>query len=184
MPCSHVRLIKSGFKVMWGQVWWPILRIGVLHLTHQEHTHTHTHTVNTHPEQWAGICAEPKQLWVRCLAQGHLSHGIEGGEGAVHSLPPTYNSCQTGDSNPQPSGYKSDSLSIRPRLPQRQNKFIEGVLLVCQETRCRSVASFMQEQERLTVNTLELLHLPDLQMSWEVGNTQWSSIYISDRGHR
>ncbi len=140
MPCSHVRHIKSGFKVMWGQVWWPILRICVLHLTHT-HTHTHTHTVNTHPEQWAGMCAEPKQLWVQCLAQGHLSHGIEGEEGAVHSLPPTYNSCQTRDSNPQPSGYKSDSLSIRPRLPQRQNKFIEGVLLVCQETRCRSVAA-------------------------------------------
>ncbi len=32
--------------------------------------------------------------------------------------PPTYNPCRTWDSNPQPSGYKSDSLSIRPRLPQ------------------------------------------------------------------
>ncbi len=25
---------------------------------------------------------------VRCPAQGHLSRGIEGGESAVHSLPP------------------------------------------------------------------------------------------------
>ncbi len=31
--------------------------------------------------------------------------------------PPTNNPCQTWDSNPQPSAYKSDSLSIRPRLP-------------------------------------------------------------------
>ncbi len=32
--------------------------------------------------------------------------------------PPTNNPCRTWDSNPQPSAYKSDSLSIRPRLPQ------------------------------------------------------------------
>ncbi len=32
--------------------------------------------------------------------------------------PPTDNSCRTWDSNPRPLGYKSDSLSIRPRLPQ------------------------------------------------------------------
>ncbi len=50
----------------------------------------HTHTVNTHPEQWAAIyaAAPGEQLGVRCLAQGHLSRGIEGEEIAVHSLPP------------------------------------------------------------------------------------------------
>ncbi len=56
------------------------------------HTHSseHTHTVNTQPEQWAAIyaVAPGEQLGVRCLAQGHLSRGIEGGESAVHSLPP------------------------------------------------------------------------------------------------
>ncbi len=31
--------------------------------------------------------------------------------------PPTYNPCRTWDSNPRPSGYKSNSLSIRPQLP-------------------------------------------------------------------
>ncbi len=31
--------------------------------------------------------------------------------------PPTYNSCRTWDSNSQPLDYKSDSLTIRPRLP-------------------------------------------------------------------
>ncbi len=48
-----------------------------------------THTVNTHPEQWAAIyaVAPGEQLGVRCLAQGYLSHGIEGGKSAVHSLP-------------------------------------------------------------------------------------------------
>ncbi len=32
--------------------------------------------------------------------------------------PPTYNPCRTWDSNSQPLGYESDSLTIRPRLPQ------------------------------------------------------------------
>jgi len=38
------------------------------------------HTVNTHLEQWAAIYAAVpgEQLGVRCLAQGHLSHGIAG----------------------------------------------------------------------------------------------------------
>ncbi len=37
--------------------------------------------MNTHLEQWAANVAAPgEQLGVRCLAQGHLSHGIEGGE--------------------------------------------------------------------------------------------------------
>ncbi len=46
--------------------------------------------VNTHPEQWAAIYAvvPGEQLGVQCLAQGHLSRGIEGGESAGHSLPP------------------------------------------------------------------------------------------------
>ncbi len=61
------------------------------------------HTVNTHPEQWAAIyaAAPGEQLGVQCLAQGHLSRGIEGGESTV-----------------QPLDYESDSLTIRPRLPQ------------------------------------------------------------------
>ncbi len=75
---------------------------------------------HTHPEQWAAIyTAVPgEQLGVRCLAQGHLSRGIEGGERALYIHSPTYNSCRTWDSNPQPLDYKSDSLTIRPRLPQ------------------------------------------------------------------
>ncbi len=80
---------------MYCQVWWPILEIGPLHLTHPTHPHTqqwvvNTHTVNTHPEQWAAIAPAPgEQLGVQCLAQGHLSHGIEGGESAVHSQSPS-----------------------------------------------------------------------------------------------
>ncbi len=78
------------------------------------HSSEHTHTVNTHPEQWAAIyaAASGEQLGVRCLAQGHLSRGIEGGESAVHSLPPP-----TIPAGLQPLDYESDYLTIRPRLP-------------------------------------------------------------------
>ncbi len=34
---------------------------------------------------------------------------------------PTFNPCRTWDSNPQPLDYKSDSLTIRPRLPLNHN---------------------------------------------------------------
>ncbi len=79
-----------------------------------------THTVvNTHPEQWASIyaAAPGEQLGVRCLAQwSHLSRGIKGGENARYSLPhrkflPDLRF------EPTTSSYKSDALSIRPRLP-------------------------------------------------------------------
>ncbi len=61
--------------------------------------------MHTHLEQWAADNAAPgKQLGVRSLAQGsHLSHG--------QFLPePRF--------EPTTSGYKSNALSIRPRLPQ------------------------------------------------------------------
>ncbi len=73
--------------VTYGQVWWPILGICALQLTHPKCTYT---AVNTHPEQWAAIyaAAPGEQLVVRCLAQGYLSRGIEGGESTGYSLPP------------------------------------------------------------------------------------------------
>ncbi len=60
--------------------------------------------VQTHLEQWAANAAAPReQLGVRCLAQGsYLSRG--------QFLPePRF--------EPTTLGYKSDALSIRPRLP-------------------------------------------------------------------
>ncbi len=63
-------------------------------LIHPKCTHTavNTHTVNTHLEQWAAIYATVpgEQLGVRCLAQGHLSRGFEGGrERCTFTPPPT-----------------------------------------------------------------------------------------------
>ncbi len=78
---------------------------------------THTHTVNTHSgSQWGAVGGS-----VPCSRVSPQSWywRWRGGESAGYSLPPpaTDNCWRTWDSNPQPSGYKSDSLSIRPRLP-------------------------------------------------------------------
>ncbi len=83
--------------------------------THPKCTQT---AVNTHTEQWAAIyaAAPGEQLGVLCLAQGHLSRGIEGGKNAVHSPPPHLQYLPARESNSQPFDYESDSLPIRPRL--------------------------------------------------------------------
>ncbi len=113
---------KTESDETYYQVWWHILRIRALHLTHPKCTHTdsceHTHTVNTHPEQWAAIyaAAPGEQLGVRCLAQGHLSRGIEGGESAVHSTP-HLQFLPAQDSNSQPLDYESSSLTIGHNFP-------------------------------------------------------------------
>ncbi len=53
-------------------------------LTHPKCIHT---AVNTPGAVGSHIAAAPGEQ-VRCLAQGHPSRGIEGGESGVYSLPP------------------------------------------------------------------------------------------------
>ncbi len=54
--CIYILLLNGPSiyddDVTYGQVWWPILGISVLHLTYPKCTHT---AVNTHPEQLAAI---------------------------------------------------------------------------------------------------------------------------------
>ncbi len=107
---------------MYCQVWWPILEIGPLHLTHPSaHTQqwvVNTHTVNTHPEQWAAIAPAPgEQLGgsVPC-SRAPQSWYWRWRECCSFTIP-TFNPCRTWDSNPQPLDYKSDSLTIKPWLP-------------------------------------------------------------------
>ncbi len=150
LSISGSLIYESESDVTYGQVWWPILGICAFNPS-KVHTHSseHTHTVNKHPEQWAAIyVAAPGSSWgVRCLAQGHLSRGIEGGERALYIHSPTYNSCRTWDSNPRPLGYESDSLTIRPRLPLH----IHGSANRChfQTLPCASVWVLREEQNWL-----------------------------------
>ncbi len=106
---DHVTL-KTGVRereVVCGQVWWPILGICALHLTH---THSSEHT----PGAVGSQC---------CGARGAVGGSVPCSRVSPQSwywrwrecwlfTPPTYNPCRTWDSNPRPSGYKSNSLSI------------------------------------------------------------------------
>ncbi len=75
---NNVALKIKDYEVKCGQYGDPYSQF--LHLIHPS---THTHT-----ERWADNAAE--QLGVLCIAQGHLSHGIEREESAGYSLrPPT-----------------------------------------------------------------------------------------------
>ncbi len=116
--------------VTYDQVWWPILWICALRLTHPKRSHTVVNT-RTHPEQWAAIYAAvpEEQLWVQCLAQGDLV-GIEGGREHCTFTPPTYNPYCIWDMNSQPFDYKSDSLTIRLRPPLNMSLML-NVLSKC-----------------------------------------------------
>ncbi len=109
-----------------GQVWCPLLGICALHLTHPSaHTqqwevnkHTHTHCEHTPGAVGSQCCGAREAVGgsVPCSRVSPQSW-YWGWRERWTFTPPTYNPCRTRDSNPQPSGYKSDSLSIRPWLP-------------------------------------------------------------------
>ncbi len=133
---------SKTFFTVWKWKWSDIQPSMVTHIRNlcsainpsKVHTHSseHTHIVNTHPEQWAAIyaAAPREQLGVRCLAQGHLSRGIEGGERALYIHSPHLQFLPARDSNSQPLDYESDSLTIRPRLP------IQHILLILYCSSC------------------------------------------------
>ncbi len=92
---------------------WPSMVTHVWNLCFAFNPSKCTHTaVNIHLEQWAAGGSVP------CSRVSPQSWYVQYCHG--YSLPPTYNPCRTWDSNPRPSGYKSNSLSIRPRLPPRR----------------------------------------------------------------
>ncbi len=106
---------------MCGQVWWPILGICPLHLTHP----------SAHSQQWTHTRSSGQPF---CGARGAVGGSVPCSRVSPQSwywrwrehllfTPPTDNPCRTWESNLQPLGYKSNSLTIRPRLPLR-NKLI------------------------------------------------------------
>ncbi len=100
---------------MCGQVWWPILGICPLHLTHP----------SAHSQQWTHTWSSGQPY---CGARGAVGGSVPCSRVSPQSwywrwrehllfTPPTDNPCRTWESNRQPLGYKSNSLTIRPRLP-------------------------------------------------------------------
>ncbi len=86
----HISINESENDVIYGQVWWPILGICALHLTHlsahthsSEHTHTpwthtrsseHTHTAvntHTHREHTPGAVNTHTQQWTHTHSSEH-----------------------------------------------------------------------------------------------------------------
>ncbi len=106
--CFYVIMFWS--EVTYDQVWWSILGICALRLTHPKCTHT---AVNTHPDQWAAIyaAAPGEQLGVRWLAQGHLVVVLKV-ERALYIHSPHLQFLQARDSNSQPFDYESETLTI------------------------------------------------------------------------
>ncbi len=89
---------------MYCQVWWPILEIGPLRLTHPSE---HTHTVNTHPEQWAAIA--PGSNWgFGALLKG-TSVMVLKVERVLFIHNPHLQFLPARESNQRPSGYKQRS---------------------------------------------------------------------------
>ncbi len=102
-------------EVVCGQVWWPILGICPLHLTHP----------SAHSQQWTHTWSSGQPY---CGARGAVGRSVPCSRVSPQSwywrwrehllfTTPTDNPCRTWESNRQPLGYKSNSLTIRPRLP-------------------------------------------------------------------
>ncbi len=92
-----------NFEVTCAQVWWPILGICALHLTHPS---AHTHCEHT-PGAVGSQC---------CGARGAVGGSVSCSRVSPQSwywrwrecwtfTPPTDNSCRTRDSNPQSAGF-------------------------------------------------------------------------------
>ncbi len=112
---ANFESIEREVEVVCGQVWWPILGICPLHLTHP----------SAHSQQWTHTWSSGQPY---CGARGAVGGSVPCSRVSPQSwywrwrehllfTPTTDNPCRTWESNRQPLGYKSNSLTIRPRLP-------------------------------------------------------------------
>lgn len=92
-------------ECLWSDVWLGMVT-HTWYLCSAFHQYKCTHTV-VHTHTWFKSCSLQSWYW-------RLKRAL-----VVHY--PTYNPRWTRDLNPQPSGYKSNSLSIRPWLPVVHN---------------------------------------------------------------
>ncbi len=119
---------KWKSDVTCGHVWWPILGISALHLSHLKCTHTavntHTHTPWTHTRS-SGLpfmLRRPGSSWGFGALLKDTSVVVLKEERALYIHSPHLQFLSAWDSNPQPLDYESNSLTIRPRLPLNKMK--------------------------------------------------------------
>ncbi len=91
------------------------------------HTHSseHTHTPWTHTQSSGQpfMLRRPGSSWgFGALLKDTSVVVLKEERECCTFTPPTYNSCLARDSNSQPLGYESDSLTIRPRLPLKDKR--------------------------------------------------------------
>ncbi len=119
---SFTRLSKNVFCLHLERkgrdMWWPILGICALHLTHPS-VHTEQWVVNKHtPERWAFMLRCPGSRWgFGALLKGLTSVVVLKVEGTLIIHSPHRQFLLDLRFEPTASGYKSNTLSIRPRLP-------------------------------------------------------------------
>ncbi len=116
----------SESDVTYDQVWWPILGICALYLSHPKCTHTavNTHTPWTHTRSSGQpfMLRRPGSSWgFGALLKG-TSVVVLKEERALYIHSPHLQFLPARDSNSQPFDYESDSLTIRPRLPHKSCK--------------------------------------------------------------
>ncbi len=150
---------KGEREVVCGQVWWPILGICPLHLTHP----------SAHSQQWTHTRSSGQPC---CGARGAVGGSVPCSRVSPQSwywrwrehllfTPPTDNPCRTWESNLQPLGYKSNSLTIRPWLPQNlADTFIQSNL------HCIQVTVFTFYQLLLSLGNIPWIFL--IQTCWNV----------------
>ncbi len=122
---TQTELLRRKWRdVTYGQVWWPILGICALHLTHPTCTHTavNTHTPWTHTRSSGQpfMLRRPGSSWgFGALLKG-TSVVVLRVESVLYIHSPHLQFLPAWDSNSQPLDYESNSLTIRPRLPRRK----------------------------------------------------------------
>ncbi len=117
--------IRQEWKWKWsdatfGQVWWPILGICALHLTHPTCTHTAvntpTHHEHTHGAVGSHLCCGARgAVWGSVPCSRAPQSWYWGWRERCTFTPPTYNSCRPETRTRNLSDYESNSLTIRPR---------------------------------------------------------------------
>ncbi len=117
---TQTELLRRKWRdVTYGQVWWPILGICALHLTHPTCTHTavNTHTPWTHTRSSGQpfMLQRPGSSWGSVPCSRAPQSWYWGWRECSTFTPPTYNSCR-----PETRTHNLWPLTIRPRLPIRK----------------------------------------------------------------
>ncbi len=118
MNDAFLRCSKNQGKNMWSSMVTHTRNLcSAFNPSKCNNKHSHTPWTHNRSSGQSFYAATPgEHFGAHALHKGLTSVVVLRVERALDIHSPTYNPCRTWDSNSQPSSYKSDSLSIRPRL--------------------------------------------------------------------